>query len=99
MSSNVRTGAEARGLARPTVVGWLEEIAGVVGPQQALLAWSRATRATGLHGMALTPEQMRVVGQRLADDATDPRLRLAVRSCLLRLRVHGALDTTGGARR
>ncbi|NAZ88232.1 hypothetical protein [Kineococcus indalonis] len=89
----------ARGLARPTVVDWLEEVAGVVGPQRALLAWSGAARATGLHGMALTTEQMRVVGERVAADATDPRLRLAVRSCLLRLRVHAALETTEGARR
>ena len=95
----VLAAAPTRGLARPTVVDWLKEVAGVVGPQQALLAWSSAARATGLHGMALTPEQMRLVGERLAADATDPRLRLAVRSCLLRLRVHAVLETTEGARR
>ncbi|WP_337062827.1 hypothetical protein [Kineococcus sp. G2] len=99
MDRSTGTGAALRGLARPTVVDWLKEIAGVVGPSEALLAWSRATLATGLHGTALTPAQMRVVGERLAADATDPRLRLAVRSCLLRLRVHGALETTKGAPR
>ncbi|WP_432536267.1 hypothetical protein [Kineococcus arenarius] len=99
MQRNAPTGATSRALARPTVVDWLKEIAGVVGPQQALLAWSAAVRATGLHGTTLAPEQMRVVGERLVADATDPRLRLAARSCLLRLRVHGALETTKGAPR
>lgn len=88
------TGAEVRGLAAPTVVDWLREIAGVVGPQQALLTWSRATAATGMHGTALTPEQLHRVGQWLLGDSTDPRLRIAVRSCLLRTRVHRALQGT-----
>jgi hypothetical protein len=94
-----RTGAAERGLTRPEATAWLHEIAAVVGPQQALLAWSRAAQATSLHGVALTPDQLETLGNRLVEDTTDPPLRMAVRSCLLRLRVWRTLERTrGGAR-
>jgi hypothetical protein len=90
------SGAVTRGLARPDVTGWLHEIAAVVGPQRALLAWSRAASATSLHGMSLTPDQLAAVGERLLEDADDAALRVAVRSCLVRLRVWRTLERTRG---
>lgn len=93
------TGASARGLRRPTALDWLQEIAGVVGPEQTLLAWSRAAQGTSSHGTALSPDQLEVVGQRLLADSADPLLRTAVRSCLVRLHVWRTLESAGGGAR
>lgn len=93
------SGAAVRGLVRPEAAQWLREIAAVVGPQRTLLAWSRAALATSLHGTALTPDQLETMGNRLLEDADDPALRVAVRSCLLRLRVWRTLERTGGGGR
>jgi hypothetical protein len=69
----------------------------VVGPQQALIAWSRASQATSLHGTSLSPGQLETIGNRLlADAAGDGPLRVAVSSCLLRLRVWRTLERTRG---
>ena len=89
-------GAGLRGLQRPTVVEWLQEIAAVVGPQQALHAWTSAAVATGHHGMALDVAQMEQTGQWLVEHAREAPLRMAARSCLVRLRTYRVLAKATG---
>ena len=93
------SGAATRGLACPDVTQWLREIARVVGPQQALLAWTRASMATSLHGTVLSPDQLETMGNWLLENATEAPLRVAVRSCLVRLQVWRTLERTRGRTR
>ena len=92
------TGAARRGLERPTMVSWLQEIAAVVGPQRALEAWSAAALATGRHGTALDCDQLEEVGAWIVRNSADAPLRMAVRSCAVRLRTYRVLSGEGRAR-
>ena len=92
-------GAGPHGLQRPTVVEWLQQIAAVVGPERALQAWLPAAVATGNHGMSLAPDEMERTGQWLVEHTSDAPLRMAVRSCLVRLRIHRVLAEAAGGDR
>ena len=91
-------GAAARGLAQPTALDWLTELARVLGPERALAAWSPAALATGCHGMLLTPDQLGTLGQWLVDNSTEAAVRMAARSCLARLRTYRVLTGAGRTR-
>ncbi len=58
-------GAVARGLARPDVLGALKALSRLVGPERALADWQLAATARGLHGMALSPEDLLAIAAEL----------------------------------
>lgn len=82
----------SRQVEPPTTVEWLRRLADVSGPEQALQVWSEAALATGRLGMELGPDDLERVGQWLVQHCADQPMRMAVRSCLVRLHVHRAMN-------
>ncbi|WP_432524908.1 hypothetical protein [Kineococcus sp. SYSU DK006] len=72
----------------PTAVEWLRRLADVSDPEQALQVWHQAALATNCLGMDLQPHELHRVGQWLVQHCADQPMRMAARSCLVRLRVH-----------
>ncbi|WP_432511011.1 hypothetical protein [Kineococcus sp. SYSU DK001] len=77
----------------PTAVGWLRRLAEVSSPEQALQVWSGAALATGCLGMDLGPRELQRLGEWLVGHCDDQPIRMAVRSCLVRLHVHRTMRT------
>ncbi|WP_432541969.1 hypothetical protein [Kineococcus sp. SYSU DK002] len=73
---------------------WLRRLAEVSSPEQALQVWNGAALATGCLGMDLEPRQLQVLGQWLVEHCDDQPIRMAVRSCLVRLHVQQAMRNT-----
>ena len=88
----VRPGASRRGAPPagepPTAVEWLRRFADVSDPGRALEVWNEAALATDCLGMALGPGDLQRIGDWLVAHCDDAPIRMAARSCLVRLRVH-----------
>ncbi len=78
----------SRAVEPPTAVGWLQRLADVSDPERALEVWTEAALATDCLGMQLEPEELQRLGEWLVEHCADQPVRMAVRSCLVRLRVH-----------
>ncbi|WP_432565197.1 hypothetical protein [Kineococcus sp. SYSU DK003] len=78
-------------MEEPTALGWLRRLADVSGPEQALQVWNQAALATGCVGMDLTAQELERMAHWLVEHCGDQPIRMAVRSCLVRLHVHRTL--------
>ena len=88
---------DPRVMEPPTAVGWLQRLADVSDPVHALEVWTQAALATGCLGMELQPQQLQRLGEWLVEHCADQPTRMAVRSCLVRLRVFRVLHPTSQA--
>ncbi|WP_432547175.1 hypothetical protein [Kineococcus sp. SYSU DK004] len=95
-AAGVRAGAPGRSpspaVEAPSAVEWLRRLADVSGPVRALELWTQAALATGCLGMALDASQLQRVAEWLVEHCEDLPVRMAARSCLVRLRVHRVLN-------
>jgi hypothetical protein len=88
------SGASVRGFSCPTVLDGLRELAAVVGPDEALAAWSVACTENGVHGVDLPAASHLQVATWLSVHAPAPAVRAVARSITTRLRAYDVLTRT-----
>ncbi|WP_146149491.1 hypothetical protein [Kineococcus rhizosphaerae] len=82
----------------PRALEWLQRFAEVSSPLYAVEEWNHAALATGCAGMDLSAAELQRLAEWLVAHCSDQPIRMAARSCLVRLRVHATMLTALGDR-